>query len=66
MNNGERPAFACVSDWIGDQNAPVLQYGEQTRRGNILCASHEDGLVCSNTSTGWGFRVAKESYSFLS
>jgi hypothetical protein len=53
----------CAGDVEG--GGPTLQYGQMIVVQDDRCVSREDGVVCQNTATGYGFRVAKASYVFF-
>lgn len=68
MTIGENPAFHCISDWAGGENLFVLKYGDDTKVGPFQCSSRVDGITCvdtTTTTTGRGFRLARQSYEFL-
>ncbi len=65
MTIGEDPAFHCISDWAGGENLFVLKYGDDTKVGPFRCSSRVDGITCVDTTTGRGFRLARQSYEFL-
>ncbi len=65
MTIGEDPAFHCISDWAGGENLFVLKYGDDTKVGPFQCSSRVDGITCVDTTTGRGFRLARQSYEFL-
>ncbi|WP_330359282.1 DUF6636 domain-containing protein [Mycobacteroides franklinii] len=65
MNIGEIPAFHCISDSAGGENLFVLKYGDETEVGPFQCSSREVGLICVDTSTSRGFRLAQQSYEFF-
>ncbi|WP_232785281.1 DUF6636 domain-containing protein [Mycobacteroides chelonae] len=65
MTIGESPAFHCISDWAGGENLFVLKYGDDTKVGPFQCSSRVDGITCVDTTTGRGFRLARQSYEFL-
>lgn len=44
----------CTGDTLLTGDYRLLAYGEQLRRGIFGCASHENGLTCTN-NTGHGF-----------
>ncbi|RZT85482.1 serine/threonine protein kinase [Pseudonocardia sediminis] len=54
--------LTCVGDTVADPSLPVLDYGRAIRRGDVVCASREDGVACRNGSTRHGFTVARTSY----
>jgi len=53
----------CAGDVEG--GGPTLEYGQMIVVNDDRCVSREDGVVCENTSTGYGFRLAKASYVFF-
>lgn len=63
---GPEPArFICVSDSVADPAAPILDYGESRRLGDIECISRRDGLTCSDRTTGRGFTLSRGRYDLF-
>jgi hypothetical protein len=57
--------FICVSDFSSGSDWPVLQYGDDTSSNGFTCSSGQDGVTCKETSSGKGFRLAKEGAEFF-
>ena len=57
-----RASIVCAGDTVLDLKSPVLDYGQGSRAGKILCASGQAGMRCTNRSTGHGFFLARERY----
>jgi hypothetical protein len=53
----------CAGDVEG--GGPTLEYGQMIVINDDRCVSREDGVVCEDTATGYGFRLAKASYVFF-
>jgi uncharacterized protein DUF6636 len=53
--------FVCAGDTALGGKA-TLGYGQSAQRGPFLCESAQDGLTCTNTASGHGFFLSKESY----
>jgi hypothetical protein len=51
-----------AGDTTRDSSAPVLDYGQSSCAGPMLCQSSKSGVTCTNTDTGHGFFLASESY----
>lgn len=58
-------SIACASDTVYDTQAPVLAYGQSLRAGQLQCTSGTDGITCKDLTSGKGFRVSRESYTFF-
>jgi hypothetical protein len=59
---GETDAeFVCAGDTALGGKA-TLGYGQSAQRGPYLCESAQNGLTCTNTASGHGFFLSKESY----
>jgi hypothetical protein len=57
----DRAEFVCAGDTTlgaGD----TLAYGESVERGAYLCESANDGVTCTETETGHGFFISKQSF----
>ncbi|MBK5232687.1 MAG: hypothetical protein JJE13_06865 [Thermoleophilia bacterium] len=54
--------FICHGDTVVVPDAPVLEYGESSAVGSVVCDSSEAGIECRNTNTGHGFFLAREDY----
>jgi hypothetical protein len=55
----------CAGDTALDPSAPVLEYGQSSKVGSILCASRESGITCTKQTTGHGFTIAREDYQLF-
>lgn len=64
MDAGGAPEFVCANDsalGAGD----VLDYGRSIGAGLLRCESAATGMTCTDTETGRGFMLAKESYELF-
>lgn len=52
----------CRSDTFIQEDPPTLDYGQGWSAGPLACMSRQDGVTCSNSDTGHGFRAARGSY----
>jgi len=60
---GKRPgAFICIGDTVMNPAAPVLQYGQRSAVGFVVCKSSAAGITCRNKQTGHGFFLAREKF----
>ncbi|MEV4707669.1 DUF6636 domain-containing protein [Actinoplanes sp. NPDC049316] len=56
--------FTCAGDTVlGAKDE--LEYGRSLKAGPIRCDSESTGMRCENTTTGHGFRLAKEKYDLF-
>lgn len=63
LDAGGAPAFVCAGDTaLG--GGKFLPYGQSIAAGLLRCESEESGMSCSDTETGRGFTISKQSYSF--
>jgi hypothetical protein len=59
-----RPSFVCAGDTtLGGPD--TLAYGAAARHGALVCNSTEAGVSCRNVTTGRGFSLARQAYSFF-
>ncbi|OBJ73072.1 DUF6636 domain-containing protein [Mycobacterium sp. 1274756.6] len=65
LERGKPAAFRCISDSVLSDDAVVLEYGEEISAEGFRCASSTDGITCTDTTTGNGFRLARDSYAFF-
>lgn len=64
LEAGAAPEFVCAGDTTlgaGD----VLAYGQSIAAGLLRCESAATGMTCTDTETGRGFMLAKESYKLF-
>lgn len=54
---GSRAGASCAALDLG--HAPVLDYGEYAKNGNVACVSTQDGISCWNQVTGRAFALAR-------
>lgn len=54
--------FDCRTDLLVPTPQRVLAYGQSITVGDITCASATTGVTCTNSRTGHGFFVSRESY----
>lgn len=52
--------FTCIGGLLAPPQAPTLEYGRSTSKGEISCESSEAGIRCEN-GAGHGFTLARES-----
>lgn len=62
VNEG-RGKFVCAGDTVINSAAPTLEYGAKSVRGSFSCSSFETAMICTNSSTGHGFKLSKTSNS---
>lgn len=63
LSSGKPGAIECHGDTLQVAGEPTLNYGQTTSAGTITCASSEqDGMKCSDSSSGHYFRVSRESF----
>lgn len=55
-------AGACRGDTFLTDEATPLDYGDGWSAGPLSCLSREDGVTCSHSESGHGFRVSRNSY----
>jgi hypothetical protein len=63
LDQGQPPYFHCHGDTIRDPNFPVLGYGQSRQIGTIRCVSTTSGMTCTDTSSGHGFTLSRDSYN---
>ena len=63
LNAGGAPSFVCAGDTALGGGKP-LAYGQSIGAGLLRCESEESGMSCTDTETGTGFTISKDSYSF--
>ena len=64
LTAGAAPDFVCAGDTAlggGDE----LPYGDSIAAGLLRCESEESGMTCTDSETGRGFTIAKESYDLF-
>ena len=61
LHAGGSPAFVCAGDSALGEGKP-LAYGQSIGAGLLRCESEESGISCSDTESGRGFTISKESY----
>lgn len=64
LSAGAEPGFVCAGDTTLGAGPP-LPYGEATAKGLLTCESEESGMTCTDTETGRGFTLSKESYELF-
>lgn len=64
MDAGGAPAFVCAGDTALGGGDP-LPYGQSIAAGLLRCDSAATGMTCTDTETGRGFMLAKESYELF-
>jgi len=62
ISGTETPGFVCAGDTALDPSAAVLNYGQRTRQGSIVCESQPAGVTCTNEAGGHGFFLSRDSY----
>jgi len=55
-------SFVCAGDTTQNPSAPKLAYGTASEKENFSCVSRESGITCTNTSSGHGFFISRQSY----
>lgn len=65
LARGAPPRFTCISDSTVSDEAVVLDYGRHLAAQGFDCLSGRDGIRCTDTTTGRGFRLAADSYEFF-
>jgi hypothetical protein len=53
--------FVCASDTTRGGPA-TLDYGQAAQRGTFRCESSQQGVTCTNTVSGKGFKIARAAY----
>ncbi len=57
----DRAEFVCAGDTtLG--GSEILDYGQKVERGEYVCESEPDGVTCSETETGHGFFISRQSF----
>ncbi|GAA5167110.1 hypothetical protein GCM10011366_01330 [Ornithinimicrobium tianjinense] len=49
---------------VGNRTMAVLDYGSTLTVGDVTCSSAEDGVRCSNASTGRSFFLSRGGYTY--
>lgn len=57
--SGRPASWACVSDYWGGPNVPVLKYGEVVRVGQLMCESTVPRMTCWELGSYTGFRLSR-------
>jgi hypothetical protein len=52
----------CAGDTVLGAKT-TLPYGEAVKVGKFVCASASSGVRCSNTASGHGFTLSRQSYT---
>ncbi len=64
LGAGSAPEFVCANDsTLG--GGEVLPYGQSIAAGLLRCESASTDMTCTDTETGRGFTIAKESYKLF-
>jgi hypothetical protein len=53
--------FVCAGDTTL-QGPAILDYGGAAQRGNFRCEVSQQGVTCTNTVSGKGFKIARAAY----
>lgn len=64
LEAGSAPEFVCAGDTTLGAGE-VLPYGQSIAAGLLRCESAATGMTCTDTETGRGFMLAKESYKLF-
>lgn len=64
MKAGGAPEFVCANDSALSAGDP-LPYGQSIAAGLLRCESAATDMTCTDTETGRGFTLAKESYKLF-
>lgn len=59
LSAGSSARWACVSDYWGGANVPVLDYGEVVRVGPLVCESTTASLTCWQPGSPYGFSLSR-------
>ncbi|ODR11641.1 hypothetical protein BHQ15_00085 [Mycolicibacillus koreensis] len=65
LERGAAARFTCISDSVINADAVTLDYGRHLTAHDFDCRSARDGIRCTDTTTGRGFRLAADSYAFF-
>lgn len=57
-----KPRFDCRTDVLVPTPQRVLNYGDSVTVGDVTCASATSGVTCTNSRTGHGFFVSRQSF----
>lgn len=60
FRDGMPAELSCRGD--APAEGPVLSYGRSVELGSVACRSEEDGVTCTDSATGHGFKVNRASY----
>lgn len=58
---GSGADFVCAGDTTL-QGPATLDYGQAAQRGTFRCESSQQGVTCTNTVSGKGFKIARAAY----
>jgi len=58
----DQGAVVCAGDTVRGAKT-ILPYGEAVKVDNFVCESASSGVRCSNTATGHGFTLSRQSYT---
>jgi hypothetical protein len=54
--------LVCAGDTALNPHGVALRYGTSSRVSPITCMSATSGITCTNTATGHGFFISRQSY----
>jgi hypothetical protein len=61
--HGNRKAgIVCAGDTTLDRTAPVLEYGQASEVGGVVCKSTEQEVTCNSRNGRHGFALSRQSY----
>lgn len=64
LEAGGSADFVCAGDTALGGGEP-LDYGTSIGAGLLVCESEESGMTCTDTETGRGFTISRESYDIF-
>jgi hypothetical protein len=57
--------FTCTGDSLLASSKQTLEYGHALRAGDLVCDSESVAVSCSNETSGHGFTLSVQQYSFF-
>lgn len=61
LNQGNPPGMTCHAAPHAT-DLPTLDYGQTRSVAAVTCLSEQDGVTCTDSSTGHFFRLSRDSY----
>lgn len=65
LTAGSTAELVCAGDTALDASGAALAYGESIGAGLLRCESEQSGMRCTDTETGRGFNLSRESYELF-